>query len=294
MADGAPCAVSAERVLRRPGPPPPFRLSTGCAAGTTRDAARLNALLEAVERDAAALWWRARRPARALDLGVPALAEAAARIAAWREGAEAPRRTWALHLEAAADVPVVAVVTADPEGRDLSIGVAARPSLAAALVAAAREAVQGELSLDLIAERRAVHGDGVLGPADRDRLALAALDPARTPRLWPRLPPAGAFQPEEEIRAARVAEFARTSAPDADSATICNALVENLGAAQHSCFDVDLTRSRFGLPVAFATAPGLQPFPAAHVSPRLEEAMRAASAAGDPAAPGSEPEAPLF
>ncbi|MEM6745383.1 MAG: hypothetical protein AAF676_16855, partial [Pseudomonadota bacterium] len=30
LAEGAPCAVAAARVLRRPGAAPPFRLSTGC------------------------------------------------------------------------------------------------------------------------------------------------------------------------------------------------------------------------------------------------------------------------
>ncbi|MEM1316528.1 MAG: YcaO-like family protein, partial [Pseudomonadota bacterium] len=259
------------------------------------------ALLETIERDAAAMWWRGGRPARALDLTDPALAEAAARIAAWREGAEAPRVAWALRLQAVADVPVIAVLTTDPQGRDLSVGVAARTSPAEALRAAAREAVQGELALDLIAERRAVHGDGVLGPADRDRLALAALDPARTPALMPSAPPGGpdwrpvhgqvenlssAPQPQGETGRAEGETGRSAGLVGADSATMLKALVETPAIAQHSPASVNLTRPRFGLPVAFVAAACLQPFPAAHVAPRLAKAMEAAGGRG--------PEAPLF
>ena len=57
---------------------------------------------------------------------------------------------------------------------------------------------------------------------------------------------------------------------------------------------MDLTRSRFGLPVVFATAHGLQPFPAAHVVPRLAEALRSSRVRADDIANGSEPDAPLF
>ena len=40
---------------------PPLKLSSGCAAGTTVEAATLRALLELIERDAVALWWRGGR-----------------------------------------------------------------------------------------------------------------------------------------------------------------------------------------------------------------------------------------
>jgi YcaO cyclodehydratase, ATP-ad Mg2+-binding len=48
------------------GVAPPLKLSTGCAAGVTVAAATLRALLELIERDAVALWWRGGRRGRAI------------------------------------------------------------------------------------------------------------------------------------------------------------------------------------------------------------------------------------
>jgi ribosomal protein S12 methylthiotransferase accessory factor len=47
----------------------PLKLSTGCAAGASRDDAALRAVLELIERDAAALWWRGGRRGRAIVSG---------------------------------------------------------------------------------------------------------------------------------------------------------------------------------------------------------------------------------
>ncbi|MEM9701142.1 MAG: hypothetical protein AAF907_01710 [Planctomycetota bacterium] len=139
--------------------------------------------------------------------------------------------------------------------------------------------------------------------ADRDRLALAGLDASRIARLWPRRPPVGGAGPAGEAADACAATGADAcaatgadacAATGADAGTMLDALVETLRAWQHSCVCVDLTRPRFGLPVVVAAAPGLQPFPAAHVAPRLAEAMRAAPSDASEPSPGSEPEAPLF
>lgn len=51
-----------------PGPPLAFETSSGTAAGFSPDAALASALCEAVERDAALLWWYARTMTTHLDL----------------------------------------------------------------------------------------------------------------------------------------------------------------------------------------------------------------------------------
>ena len=59
-------SASAEQTPARRDFAPPLRLSSGCAAGPTEDAAALRAMLELIERDAAALWWRGGRRGRAI------------------------------------------------------------------------------------------------------------------------------------------------------------------------------------------------------------------------------------
>ena len=60
--DGSEVLLPADICLRRPPAQreftPPFPLSIGSAAGPSREAAALHGLLELIERDAAALWWR--------------------------------------------------------------------------------------------------------------------------------------------------------------------------------------------------------------------------------------------
>jgi len=266
-AGDAAVRVPAAQVLRGLDPAPSAPLSLGCAAGPSPEAAAVSALLELIERDAAALWWAGGAPARPPDLADPALAEAIARAAAWRDGADSPRRVWALDIRSDLPVPVFAVLSDAAEGGALSVGTAARLEPAEAFLAAARECAQGELALDLVAERRAHHGDAVLGPADHRRLALAALDPAAEPSLAVRGGPRAAPPP----------------APS-DAALILDHLVELLAAHQHSAAIVELTRPRLGPSVIRASIPSLQPWPSEVITPRLAAAQARAEAKG-PGAP---------
>jgi thiazole/oxazole-forming peptide maturase SagD family component len=118
--------------------------STGCAVGPDRDGAMARALWECVERDAVALWWHGHRQGGAVATEVI--------------DALQPRLFWWLHqrqrvtrlIEVTSDIglPVVVAVAADPDGRRVAIGSAARPVLAEAALAAVTEMVQTEVSLD--------------------------------------------------------------------------------------------------------------------------------------------------
>ena len=118
--------------------------STGCAVGPDRDSARAQALWECVERDAVALWWHGHRQGGAIATEII--------------DAHQPRLFWWLHqrrrvtrlIEITTDIglPAVVAVAADPDGRTVAMGSAARPVLADAALAAVTEMVQTEVSLD--------------------------------------------------------------------------------------------------------------------------------------------------
>ena len=248
-----------------------MRLGLGCAAGRTETEARLRAVLELVERDAAALWWRAGLPPRPFDPADPALGPAFARIASWR-GEETGRAMWFADLTTDLGIPVAAAfaVDADPQSDSpaLTVGLAARPEMSEAILSAAREAIQGELALSLLAERLAHHGETVLTQGDRALLARAALDPASDPRLSPR------GRPRRHAPAAETAAETggETGGPSKKDERNLQRMVEQLAAGQHHVVCVRLTRPRPGLPVAWAMAPTLQPDPSPLETPRLRAA----------------------
>jgi ribosomal protein S12 methylthiotransferase accessory factor len=116
--------------------------SNGCAAGEDADAARLAAVLELVERDATARWWYGRRRRRTID---PAEIEGVVALTAWL--AQRSRRAWLFDITTDLDVPVIAAVSAEPDGRDVALGFAAKLDVKAASVAALTEMLQMEISL---------------------------------------------------------------------------------------------------------------------------------------------------
>ncbi|MER8644442.1 YcaO-like family protein [Mesorhizobium sp. M1252] len=116
--------------------------SSGCAAGTTADAAKLAAILELVERDATGRWWYGRRQRQTIDLscllGIETLVD-------WLLDRE--RRTWLFNITSDIDIPVVAAASAEPDGKDVTLGFAAGTSLQSAATAALTEMLQMEISL---------------------------------------------------------------------------------------------------------------------------------------------------
>jgi ribosomal protein S12 methylthiotransferase accessory factor YcaO len=118
--------------------------STGCAVGGSRQEATEAALWECIERDALALWWHGGLPARALP--VEEIDRLQPRLYWWLEGRD--RVTRFLDLTTDIGLPVVAAVSSDPSGRNVALGSAARPEIAAAALAAVTEMVQTEVAME--------------------------------------------------------------------------------------------------------------------------------------------------
>lgn len=259
VGDGEPVLLPAERCLRPPGPasaPVPFALGTGCGAGASFEAAALHGLLELVERDATALWWRGGRPGRPLALEQPAMQEAAELLQRLR-GESRDRRSWLLDITTDLDVPCIAAISVEADGRGFACGHAARPSPSAAARAAIREMCHIELAYDVVAAKRAEGGDAALNEADRRHLARATvIDAADCPLLHPQGAPR-----------------LHADAPDLDPAAALAEAVRRLGHAGHEAYAIDLSRPGFTIPVARVVAPGLQLDPCRFVTPRLAEVI---------------------
>lgn len=186
---GATDWLPACRVLREPASEVTLS-STGLAAGPTTHAARLGALLEAVERDAIARWWYGGEASRRIVADGNTLNL----LALLRASVE--RDTWFLDLTPAHGLPVAAALSSEAEGRAVVAGFAAAPSLARALGSALLELCQMEVA-EQLARQRAKTMDGAdLGPFDRlwirrsEHLSTAAFpgllgDPAAPDRASP-------------------------------------------------------------------------------------------------------------
>jgi ribosomal protein S12 methylthiotransferase accessory factor len=257
LTDGATLWVPAELCLRRPGGTPPWPLSIGCGAGASVEAAALHGLLELLERDAAALWWRGGVRPRPLPLEDPASAAAAALLASLRRSSRG-RRTWLLDITSDLGVPAVAAVSVAASGRGFCCGTAARLSLEAAARAALRELAQMELALAVVAAKRAERGEAALNPRDRGHEARAeGIDAASCALLHPLAAPA-------PPSAAPLA---------AEPAAALAWLVARLAEAGLAPLLLPLTRPEFGVPVCRVLCPGLATIPSEAMVPRLAEAI---------------------
>lgn len=254
LADGATVPMPIDLCLRRPPGQrafdPPWPLSNGCAAGPGIDAATLRGLLELVERDAVALWWRGGRPAAPIPLEDPAAVAAAALLARLRQG-EGGRRSWLLDITTDLGVPAVAAVSFDATGGNFCFGTAARPSLAAAGCAALLEMTQIELAMEVVQAKRRERGEAALNAVDRQHLRRLAAIHAGSCHL---------VHPLESPRAA---------AMQADEQAALGALLDRLGAHGLQPLALDLTRPEFGVPVIRVLCPGLEAEPCRLSGPRL-------------------------
>jgi ribosomal protein S12 methylthiotransferase accessory factor len=116
--------------------------SNGCAAGSDAEAAKLAAVLELVERDATGRWWYGRRQRRTID---PTTIAGIGGLAGWLSGRA--RRSWLFDIGSDIAIPAIAAVSAEPDGRDVALGFAARLDEQAAATAALTEMLQMEISL---------------------------------------------------------------------------------------------------------------------------------------------------
>lgn len=235
-------------------------LSTGVAAGRTFEGAAVNALLELIERDAAALWWIGGRCGRPLALDDPAAHAAAGLLATLRAGT-AHRSTWLLDITTDLGIPSIAALSVNDRGFGLCCGLAARLTRTEAARAAIFEMCQLELGLMLAQAKQHAGRTDTLAPADHGHLARADRIDADACAL---LHPAGA--PRRDDAATVLADPLAHLAGALDRAQISVALL-------------DLTRPDFTIPVVRAVAPQLQPMPGARVTSRLARIMAATGGA---------------
>lgn len=248
LGDNSEVLVPADWCLRRAeqGPlrQPGTALSTGVAAGHTFAEAAERALLELIERDAAALWWIGGQRGRPLALDDPA-ALAAANLLATLRGETSHRATWLLDITTDLGIPCVAALSVNHRGCGLCCGLAARLTHTEAARAATFEMCQLELGLMLAQAKQHASRTDALAPADQGHLARADRIDAGACEL---LHPAGAPQRSE------------TAPRDLAEALACSGIEAAL---------VDLTRPDFAIPVVRAIAPQLQPMPGERITPRL-------------------------
>jgi ribosomal protein S12 methylthiotransferase accessory factor len=233
-----------------------IRLGGGCAAGESPAHATLAALLELVERDAAALWWVGGERPQAIGLEVLHEGGAAALIGELRQGI-GTRRSWVLDISTDIAVPCAAAVSVDESGRSFACGLAARTSLEAAAKAAILELCQMELANYLVRLKLETGGEAALAAADlRTSRRMEGIDAARCALLF--------------------ATGAPAAAPPAPERTVAEELrwvVDRLGERKIECFAVDLTRKAIGVPCVQVLAPSLQTLPLRTRTARLEAAI---------------------
>ena len=232
---------------------PPLKLSSGCAAGVTREDAILRGLLELIERDAIALWWRGGRRGRSVAPDGEAASGVTALCAQLRQGL-AQRETRLLDITTDVGIPAVAAISTAPDGGGFAIGFGSRLTLAEAARAAVFELCQVELGLHVVAAKRQEAGDNALNDSDRRQLRRSAFD-SRTCAL---------LQPGTE---------SRPTIAESSNASGLQHVLERLKACDIAAYAIDLTRPQLGVPVMRVLAPGLQLEPCEISGARLARAI---------------------
>jgi ribosomal protein S12 methylthiotransferase accessory factor len=257
---GDPTLVPTDWCTRRSEPGPLHRpgaaLSTGCAAGPTFEDAAGRALLELVERDAAALWWIGGQRGRSIDLADRGVREAAELMRRLREDSDV-RTSWLLDITSDLDIPVVVALSVNGNGRGLACGMAARLSMEQAAQSAILEMCMMELAPLFVDLKEAQRGVEALNETDLRHRRRTREIPAEDCLL---LHPAGVPRRSSDRQQSSAAiDFAELSA----------ALLK--GGIEAAL--VDLTRPEPGIPVVSAIAPKLQPFPGDMATERLLRAV---------------------
>ncbi|WP_210186252.1 YcaO-like family protein [Afipia sp. GAS231] len=252
LADGArmwfPLDICYRRHVTEQDFKPPLKLSSGCAAGVTREEATLRALLELIERDAVALWWRGGRRGRAVAPESEAASGAAELLAQARQG-HGHRTSWLLDITTDVAIPVIAAISTGPDGYGFAVGFGARLTVADAARAAVFELCQVELGLHVVAAKRRESGDEAMNESDRRQLRRGTFDTKKCALLQP-----------------QTGDFAEPSTTPASS---LQHVLDRLQARDIAVYAIDLTRPQFLVPVVRALAPGLQLEPCEIVGARL-------------------------
>lgn len=247
----------------------PFVRGLGVAAGRGFGEACRHAMLEWIERDAVALWWRGGRRGRALPVETLCAPQVAGRIARWRGGSTA-RISWCLDLSGDLGVPVAAALSVDRQGKRFAYGFAARPTMAGAVLAAFTELAQVELADRVVDAKLAEADKKRLNDTDRLHLARRSLVKPDWEALQPAAAPTAAGRHESGNAGERPGDLGD---------------IEPLSALTQRNFRVlaiDLTRVDPGISVVRVLVPGLQPDPAALVTPRLQRQRAQCPSTGFP------------
>lgn len=230
-------------------------LSVGVAAGPTFDWAASRALLELIERDAASLWWIGGRPGKSVPLNHSAMAEIQQLIGTLRQHAQ-DRKSWVLDLTTDIGIPVIGALSCDMDGKHLAYGLAARLSLKEAAHAAILELCQTELAILLAQIKQAENGANNLPPTDRVHLERAtAINADKCALLHPLI------------------EYDLTQTGNVRGTELVT-IVSAMRRCGIEAALVDMTRPVYGIPVARAVAPALQPMPSHAVTDRLRRALK--------------------
>lgn len=252
LADGArmwfPLDICYRRHVTEQDFKPPLKLSSGCAAGVTREEATLRALLELIERDAVALWWRGGRRGRPVAPGSEAASGAAELLAQARQG-HGHRTSWLLDITTDVEIPVIAAISTGSDGYGFAVGFGARLTVADAVRAAVFELCQVELGLHVVAAKRRESGDEAMNESDRRQLRRGTFDTRKCALLQP-----------------QTGDFAEPSTAPASS---LQHVLDRLQARDIAVYAIDLTRPQFLVPVVRVLAPGLQLEPCEIVGARL-------------------------
>lgn len=258
LANDGPVLLPADLCLRRAEADrkfmPPVSVGSGCAAGASDAAATQSALLEVIERDAAALWWLGGRSPRPVSVETLA-ATGAAEFLNQLRGHATNRHTRLLDISTDLGVPCVSSVSLASDGKGFACGLAAGPTIGSALRSAIVEMCQMELSHQIIALKRRQRGDDALNTHDRAHLKRGEAIDADHPALRPM----GMPNAWREVRV----EEPPTQLGLRD--VIGN--IQEFGAAG---FSVRLSRDRLSIPVSKVVTIGLQPFPSEYKTSRLK------------------------
>lgn len=228
---------------------------TGCAAGRTISEATKFAVLELIERDAAALWWEGGRSPRPvsnewiISAGLHSLYSAAGRTLG-------DKISLVLDITTDVGVPTIAAISADAsDGGRLSCGLSARFDYISALRKAVHEMMQMELAHHLIEIKQRMQGHGSLNEHDREHLRREK----QLRRIWTTkiIQPVG--------RPVNIRDFRFYSDEKFTD------FIRHLSDRSFDVIMVNLTRKSLGIPVVKAFIPKLQTYPMLSSTERLKQ-----------------------
>ena len=228
--------------------------SEGCAVGKDIEHARLNSILELIERDAYALWWFGGKPANPIKFFGKEEAEISHYTRKIR-GDSVARKT--LFLDITTDVPIATVtaISFDAAGKSLSFGFSSGGNLVSACKKAFLELVQMEIADELVVMRVARNGGVAMTEKDEEiyeRRCTLSLDKL------------------SELDVLPESEFKKPSASEISTSE------ELLSVLNQSGFDViecELTNERNAIPSVKALSMDLQPSCREALTPRLANTL---------------------